>query len=77
MELQSWDMEVRQDGALLVRVHSIDRSGQRLPDAVFSFRPGDPQYEYWETQWRERSTRGAVIPGCPEPLLAAANCPQS
>jgi hypothetical protein len=56
MELDSWDVEVRNDGALLVRVHSADRHGQPLPDAVFAFRPGDPQYEYWETQWQQRTT---------------------
>jgi hypothetical protein len=24
--------------------------GRQLPDAVFTFRPGDPQYEYWQQQ---------------------------
>jgi hypothetical protein len=37
----------RADGALLVRVPSRPRSGNRLPDAVFSFRVGDPQYSFW------------------------------
>jgi len=49
-ELESWDVERREDGAVLVRVHSCDRQGHRLPDAVFSFRLGDPQYDYWEQQ---------------------------
>ena len=31
----------------MVRVHSYDRNGRPLPDAVFTFRPGDPQYNYW------------------------------
>lgn len=44
----SWDIERRKDGALLVRMHSVDRQGRPLPDAVFTFRKGDPQYEYWE-----------------------------
>ncbi len=35
------------DGTVLVRVHSSDRNGRRLPDAVFTFRLGDPQYAYW------------------------------
>lgn len=56
MELNSWDIERRNDGAVLVRVHSADKSGNRLPDAVFTFRRGDPQYEYWERQLRERTT---------------------
>jgi hypothetical protein len=37
----------RGDGALLVRVPSAPRNGSRLPDAVFSFRLGDPQYSFW------------------------------
>ena len=37
----------RKDGALLVRVPSAERNGNRLPDAVFSFRAGDPQYAFW------------------------------
>lgn len=77
MELKSWDMEVRKDGALLVRVHSTDGSGQRLPDAVFTFRPGDPQYEYWEAQWRQRCVQGATVAASPQPALAAAQCTRS
>jgi hypothetical protein len=37
----------RGDGALLVRVLSREGNGSRLPDAVFSFRLGDPQYTFW------------------------------
>jgi hypothetical protein len=44
----SWDVERRDDGAVLVRVHSRNRQGRPLPDAVFAFRQGDPQYDYWE-----------------------------
>lgn len=47
MELESCDIERRSDGVLLVRVHSSARNGRPLPDAVFTFRQGDPQYEYW------------------------------
>lgn len=47
MELESCDVERRSDGVVLVRVHSVDRRGQPLPDAVFTFRRGDPQFEYW------------------------------
>jgi hypothetical protein len=54
MDLNSWDVERRADGAVLVRVHSAERDGARLPDAVFTFRHGDPQFEYWESQWRIR-----------------------
>jgi hypothetical protein len=52
--LGSWDVERRSDGAVLVRVHSHPYQGQILPDAVFAFRSGDPQYTYWEDQLRRR-----------------------
>jgi hypothetical protein len=52
--LESWDVERRQDGAVLVRVHSRVINGRALPDAVFAFRAGDPQYSYWEQQLRHR-----------------------
>jgi hypothetical protein len=54
-QLESWDVQRRRDGALLVRVHSRDRQGRPLPDAVFTFRLGDPQYDYWERQLRQRN----------------------
>lgn len=69
MELSSWDVEIRHDGAVLVRVHSTERDGQPLPDAVFSFRPGDPQYEYWELQWRQRT----AVPGSASVCLGFQN----
>ena len=40
-------IEQRPDGSLLVRVQSEAHRGERLPDAKFSFRCGDPQYAYW------------------------------
>lgn len=48
------ELELRQDGAVLVRVRSQPVNGRTLPDAVFAFRVGDPQYSYWEQQLRER-----------------------
>ena len=54
---RSWDIERRRDGALLVRMHSVDRRGRPLPDAVFTFRKGDPQYEYWELQAKSLQER--------------------
>ena len=50
----SWDIERRKDGAMIVRMHSSDRNGRSLPDAVFTFRTGDPQFSYWEQQWRQK-----------------------
>ncbi len=52
--LDSCDLELRNDGAVLVRVHSSNRQGRQLPDAVFAFRIGDPQYDYWERQLLDR-----------------------
>lgn len=40
-------IEKRSDGVLVVRVQSEGPADSRLPDAVFSFRCGDPQYAYW------------------------------
>jgi hypothetical protein len=40
-------IEKRSDGAIVVRVRSEGPEESRLPDAVFSFRNGDPQYAYW------------------------------
>jgi hypothetical protein len=53
-QLDFCDIQRRSDGAVLVRVHSCDRQGRQLPDAVFTFRSGDPQYDYWAKQLRER-----------------------
>jgi hypothetical protein len=57
MDLESLDVERRADGAVLVRVHSCHRDGREVPDAVFAFRRGDPQFEYWETKLLERGLR--------------------
>lgn len=48
-----WRVERRGDGALLVRVTCQSRYGEGLPDAVFTFRSGDPQYGYWEARCPE------------------------
>jgi len=40
-------IERRKDGAVVVRVRSEGPEDARLPDAVFCFRCGDPQYDYW------------------------------
>jgi hypothetical protein len=53
-DLYSWDVERRQDGAVLVRVHSRVVNGRALPDAVFAFRMGDPQFAFWDEQLRHR-----------------------
>lgn len=42
---------LRPDGVVLVRVPPSNPSlADATPDAVFSFRPGDPQYGYWRAR---------------------------
>jgi len=60
-DLQSWDVERRHDGAVLVRVHSRVTNGRALPDAVFAFRTGDPQFTYWDEQLRMRELPGTSL----------------
>lgn len=50
-------IEQRTDGAVVVRVHSAGPEGSRLPDAVFSFRCGDPQYAYWLGRLQQKTGR--------------------
>ncbi|MGC3966459.1 MAG: hypothetical protein QM775_03545 [Pirellulales bacterium] len=55
---QSWILERRTvDGAILVRVPAVrpDSGGKPLPDAVFSFRDGDPQYSLWADRFAQRN----------------------
>jgi hypothetical protein len=53
------DVERYGDGTVLVRVHSNDASGRTLPDAVFTFRFGDPQYGYWSARAVPADTQSA------------------
>ncbi len=57
-----WTVERRsQDGAILVRVPATrrDSSGDKLPDAVFSFRDGDPQFRLWSERFELRQAAKA------------------
>ena len=49
-----WELTRRVDGAVIVRVLSARNNGHTLPDAVFAFRVGDPQFAYWDAQLRAR-----------------------
>lgn len=51
MDVENFTIERRVNGVLIVRVHSADANGQPLPDAVFTFRPNDPQYENWAKKY--------------------------
>jgi hypothetical protein len=53
-DIHRLDLERRADGAVLVRVPSRVVDGRALPDAVFAFRVGDPQYAYWDAELRNR-----------------------
>ncbi len=50
-------IERRADGVLLVRVPSRRDSSQPLPDAVFTFRAGDPQYDYWQQRFAHQQAQ--------------------
>ena len=50
-DLKNTTIEKREDEVLIVRVRSTDAHSQPLPDAVFSFRPRDPQYDIWNRRW--------------------------
>ena len=47
-------IQKRDDGTLLVRIQSAGEERNRLPDAVFSFRCGDPQYAYWLSRLQQQ-----------------------
>ena len=63
-DLHAWDVERRQDGAVIVRVRSRIVDGRALPDAVFAFRAGDPQFSFWEAQLQHRE----ILTPSPLPL---------
>ena len=46
-------LERRPDGAIVVRVPSRTAAGRALPDAVFAFRAGDPQFAFWQQQFSQ------------------------
>jgi hypothetical protein len=46
-------LEQRPDGAIVVRVPSRATAGLALPDAVFAFRAGDPQFAFWQQQFSQ------------------------
>jgi hypothetical protein len=53
-DLHLYELERRADGAVVVRVASRVVDGRALPDAVFAFRAGDPQFAFWDAQLRGR-----------------------
>jgi len=59
MDHESWQVERRTDGAVVVRVPSLQREDGALPDAVFAFRLGDPQYSFWRRKLEEQDERAS------------------
>jgi hypothetical protein len=64
MNLDSYSVARRNDGAVIVRVASRDRGRDTRPDAVFTIRAGDPQYQYWEKVLCQRETSDAAPLNC-------------
>lgn len=60
MESAQWSIEKRKNGSLIVRMHSRDAAGNALPDAVFTFRPNDPQYDLWTKRYSEKHPQAAL-----------------
>jgi len=61
MDWNLWKIRRRGDGAVVVQVPSRDVDGERLPDAVFAFQSGDPQYHLWMQRLQERQTPEAAL----------------
>jgi hypothetical protein len=53
----SWTVQRRPDGAVLVRVPPSRQTAPPLPDAVFTFRAGDPQFDFWAGQVAEQESQ--------------------
>lgn len=56
MSPESYNIKQRKGNVLIVRVFSKPFRGQEIPDTVFTFRPGDPQYELWNKRYIEQTT---------------------
>jgi len=51
---ENCQLERRGEDVILVRVPSTGSYDGNLPDAVFTFRPGDPQYRFWQGELTKR-----------------------
>ncbi|MDO5553033.1 MAG: hypothetical protein Q4G68_04675 [Planctomycetia bacterium] len=60
MEEEKYQIELLNGKILRVRIPSKPFNGHRLPDAVFTFREGDPQYEMWSQRYKEQSGFGST-----------------
>ena len=57
MNPESYVVERPNRTVLIVRMRSQARDGRQLPDARFTFRYGDPQYDLWERRYWEQRRR--------------------
>lgn len=62
MNPESYVIERPNRAVLIVRMRSNPRDARRLPDASFTFRYGDPQYDLWERRYWEQRRRDAEEP---------------
>lgn len=51
---QNYFIELLKGNVLKVRIPSKPFQGVPIPDAVFTFRMGDPQYEIWIRRYSEQ-----------------------
>jgi len=54
MASESYHIELRPGNVLLVRIPSPPFRGHPMPDAVFTFHVGDPQYDLWAKRYEEQ-----------------------
>ena len=54
------ELTLRGDEVLVAKVRPMPTSGAASDPAVFSFRPGDPQYSSWRRRWQEAGMNEAV-----------------
>jgi hypothetical protein len=53
MTISRCTIEMSRNHSLRVRIPSKPFRGVPLPEAVFTFRVGDPQYEYWRQRYEK------------------------
>lgn len=58
---QELDVVIRLEGAGSLKV--AVRSNRGLPDACFTFHPGDPQYENWFARYESQQSGSSEGPG--------------
>jgi hypothetical protein len=52
-DTETYGLQRRADGAVVVQIPSARDKQPRLPDAKFAFREGDPQFVFWDEKLRQ------------------------